>query len=127
MRLICLSNLRTIRAARALCGARKCSKLFRKLDTELSENIKRHRAANPVIFSQVRNAGCRAQLRTSAADLRDGERVRRAFRLLARAVRSGSKADAKRAFKLLEDLGDGPSPTKRRASFQKACGPPQST
>lgn len=127
LRPACLADVGLVKASAAFTACRtpaRCRAASRSLRSALTSSIDGARRANYAVDAIVPKGACRALLHTSAAELRDAERLRAALRILRSA---DSEADLRRALRLIDridggDDDDDDSATKERAAFRRACG-----
>lgn len=101
-----------------------CSRVARRLATELDELITDRRAANRIIDADVPAGPCHTEMRRSAAALRSVETLRDGLRLLARGLRTHDHVLTRRAKRRLAHGGGGDeTPGQRRDRFRQVCAP----
>ena len=126
LRTLCFDTVRIARATAlfARCGSRSgCVREAVGLRRTIPKLIADARSANRAIDATVAEPACRLALRTPAKDLADARRLASALRLVERALKTGSRADYRRADKRLDALDDsGISAKQDRARFRNACG-----
>lgn len=126
MRTDCLTTLTVLRdtiAFGSCTSASNCASRADKVRRGVVKAIKVARASNKAIDGEVQAADCRKALRTSAKDLRDGEKLASALKDFAAAIRRGSQEGAQRALERIQSISSDATTGKAdRAEFRKACG-----
>lgn len=99
-----------------------CRRDSAQLREALTAVVATSRTANRAIRASVTDRECRAQLRTTAAELQAARRTIAGLRTLELALRTGSSRDLERANDRLSAVGtEKVSATRERRRFRAAC------
>ena len=113
---------RTITWTRCV-SAKGCRRASVRLRRALSNYVRHAQSANRAVDAVVPDPACRLALRTSAHDIRQIKRIPSALRALERALRTGSRADLRRAERRIDAIDEFELTARQeRDRFRGACG-----
>ena len=109
---------------RCFLGGKGCARAGVRLRRALSSYVRHARLTNRAVDAVVADPACQLALRTSAHEIRQIKRLASAFRALDRALKTGSRADLRRAERRIDAIDESGLPTARqeRDRFRSACG-----